>query len=89
MCEYVSPSTQCQTWAWLRMLWPIGLAQKPALASAHIKRLVRQAHSPRTENMADERTLICDLMVQDDAVRLLQEGASGQRRITRHALKQH
>ncbi len=58
------------------------LAQKPALAAAHIKRLVRQAHSPRPEDMADERTLFCDLMVQDDAVRLLEEGASGQRRIT-------
>ena len=58
------------------------MAQKPALATAHIKRLVRQAHSPRTEDMADERTLFCDLMVRDDAGRLLQEGASGQRRIT-------
>jgi enoyl-CoA hydratase len=58
------------------------LAGKPALAAKHIKRLVRQAHSPRSDDLADERTLFCDLMVQDEAVKLMEEGASGRRRIT-------
>jgi enoyl-CoA hydratase/carnithine racemase len=58
------------------------MAGKPARAVGHIKRLVRQAVSPRTDDFADERTLFCDLMVQADAARLLAEGASGQRRIT-------
>ena len=53
------------------------MAGKPARAVGHIKRLVRQAVSPRTDDFADERTLFCDLMVQADAARLLAEGASG------------
>ena len=58
------------------------MAGKPERAAGHIKRLVRQAISPRVDDFADERTLFCDLMVQSDAARLLTEGASGQRRIT-------
>ena len=58
------------------------MAGKPARATAHIKRLVRQAHSPRPVDLAEESTLFCDLMVQPDAVRLLAEGAAGTRRIT-------
>ena len=58
------------------------MAGKPARAAAHIKRLVRQAHSATAESFAEERTLFCDLMVQPDAGRLLTEGAEGKRRIT-------
>lgn len=58
------------------------LAAKPARAAAHIKRLVRQAQGPAHEGLAAERTLFCDLMVQEDALRLLEEGAAGRRRIT-------
>lgn len=58
------------------------MADKPARAAAHIKRLVRQAHGTRPQDLADERTLFCDLMVQPDAARLLGEGASGKRVIT-------
>lgn len=55
------------------------LAAKPARAMGHIKRLVRQESA---DGHADERTLFCDLMVQQDAVRLLAEGAAGTRKIT-------
>lgn len=55
------------------------MAGKPALAAAHIKKLVRGAHSAGPDQFAEERTLFCDLMVQPDAVRLLDEGASGRR----------
>ena len=55
------------------------LAGKPARAAAHIKRLVRGAGPG---GFAEERTLFCDLMVQPDAVRLLEEGAQGARAIT-------
>ncbi len=58
------------------------MAGKPARAAGHIKRLVRQAMSPRAGDLADERTLFCDLMVQPEAERLLQDGAAGARRIT-------
>lgn len=58
------------------------IAGKPAKALAHIKHLVRRAHSATADGFAMERTLFCDLMVQPDAVRLLQEGAHGDRRIT-------
>ncbi|MFK7836884.1 MAG: enoyl-CoA hydratase/isomerase family protein [Sulfitobacter sp.] len=58
------------------------MAGKPARAAAHIKRLVRRAHSATAEGFADERTLFCDLMVQPDAARLLAEGAEGNRVIT-------
>lgn len=58
------------------------MAGKPARAAGHIKKLVRQAHSPGDVGFADERTLFCDLMVQPDAGRLLAEGAEGRRRIT-------
>jgi enoyl-CoA hydratase len=58
------------------------LARKPALALAHIKSLVRRASMAEADLLAAERTLFCDLMVQDDAARLLAEGAAGQRSIT-------
>lgn len=58
------------------------MAGKPARAASHIKALVRGAHSCDDDGFARERTLFCDLMVQPDAVRLLAQGAAGQRRIT-------
>ncbi len=58
------------------------MAGKPARAAGHIKRLVRQAVSARPDDLADERTLFCDLMVQPDAGRLLAEGANAGRKIT-------
>ena len=58
------------------------LARKPARALAHIKSLVRRASAADADLLAAERTLFCDLMVQDDAARLLGEGAAGQRVIT-------
>ena len=58
------------------------MAGKPARAAGHIKRLVRAAHDATETGHAQERTLFCDLMVQEDAVRLLTEGATGGRKIT-------
>lgn len=58
------------------------MAGKPPLAAAHIKSLVRGAHSATEGGHARERTLFCDLMVQPEAGRLLAEGAEGTRRIT-------
>jgi len=45
------------------------LAAKPARAFAHIKRLVRGAGAARA--FADERTLFCDLMVDQTALALM------------------
>ena len=42
----------------------------PPLALAHIKRLIRGA-APDPDRMALERTLFCDLMVQDEAIALM------------------
>jgi enoyl-CoA hydratase len=43
------------------------MASKPALASSHIKRLVRlSAQAPLDEGLALERTLFLDLMVSDE-----------------------
>lgn len=58
------------------------LAAKPAAALAHIKRLVRQAHGDVEAGFSDERTLFCDLMVQDDARALMADMAAGGRTIT-------
>lgn len=58
------------------------MARKPARALAHIKSLVRRASAADADLLAAERTLFCDLMVQDDAARLLAEGAADQRLIT-------
>lgn len=46
------------------------MAAHPALALAHIKRLIRGA-TPDPDRMALERTLFCDLMVQDEAITLM------------------
>lgn len=58
------------------------IANKPQKAIGHIKRLVRQAMAASPANLADERTLFCDLMTQPETNRLLQEGAMGDRKIT-------
>ena len=42
----------------------------PPLALAHIKRLIRGA-STDPDRMAQERTLFCDLMVQDEAIEIM------------------
>lgn len=47
-----------------------GMAAKPPRALAHIKRLIRGA-TPDPNRMADERTLFCDLMVQEDAIEIM------------------
>jgi enoyl-CoA hydratase len=58
------------------------LAAKPPAAVAHIKRLVRGAlSSPLDEGLALERTLFLDLLVSDDASRLMREMNEGKRDI--------
>ncbi len=57
------------------------LAAKPPLALRHIKRLVRRT-GLGPDPLGSERALFCDLMVTEEAQRLLSEGASGARRIT-------
>ena len=48
------------------------IASKPASAVAHIKRLVRSAiETPIDDGLALERTLFLDLLVSDDALRLM------------------
>lgn len=56
----------------------------PARAAAHIKHLVRGAAGPGATDpgFGIERALFCDLMVDPDSLRLVTEGARGQRRIT-------
>ncbi|MEE4345450.1 MAG: enoyl-CoA hydratase/isomerase family protein [Paracoccaceae bacterium] len=46
------------------------MAANPPLALAHIKRLIRGA-TPDPDRMALERTLFCDLMVQDEAIEIM------------------
>lgn len=59
------------------------LAAKPARALAHCKRLTRTAPLAEPDAaLALERTLFCDLMVTDDARRLMAQAAAGERDIT-------
>ncbi|MCR9221465.1 MAG: enoyl-CoA hydratase/isomerase family protein [Alphaproteobacteria bacterium] len=59
------------------------LAAKPPAALAHIKRLLLAAQDlPLDAGLGVERTLFCDLMVREDARRLMREAAQGGRRIT-------
>jgi enoyl-CoA hydratase len=54
------------------------IASKPPLAVGHIKRLVRAANAtPLDEGLALERTLFLDLLVSDDALRLMQQMNEG------------
>ncbi len=53
------------------------LVALPERALAHSKRLVRRSFDP-TGIMADERTLFCDLMVQDEAPELMHAMNTGQ-----------
>lgn len=48
------------------------LGDKPALARAHIKRLVRSVGT-REDGMADERTLFCDLLVNKETLQRLEQ----------------
>ncbi len=58
------------------------LAAKPPRALGHIKRLVRGAAGrPLAEGLADERTLFCDLMVDDQSIELMAEMNAGKRDI--------
>ncbi|MEP7216788.1 MAG: enoyl-CoA hydratase-related protein [Anaerolineaceae bacterium] len=58
------------------------LADKAPLAVAHIKRLVRMsAETPLAQGLALERTLFLDLLVSDDALRLMTEMNEGRRDI--------
>ena len=58
------------------------LASKAPLAVAHIKRLVRMsAETPLAQGLAMERTLFLDLLVSDDALRLMTEMNEGRRNI--------
>ncbi len=58
------------------------LASKPPLALAHIKRLIRGATSrPLDDGLADERTLFCDTVMQDEAIALMADLNNGARDI--------
>jgi enoyl-CoA hydratase len=58
------------------------LAGKSPRALGHIKRLVRGAHATdRAQGLADERTLFCDLMVDERAITLMGEWVAGKRDI--------
>ncbi len=58
------------------------LAAKPPRAFGHIKRLVRAASDrPLEAGLADERTLFCDLMVDDRSIELMAEMNAGRRDI--------
>ena len=60
-------------------VWAERLAAKPATALRHIKRLARGLPE---DPWGAERSLFCDLMVSDDALRLMGEAAKGRRVIT-------
>lgn len=58
------------------------LAAKSPAALAHIKHLIRGALGRPIENgLADERTLFADLMISDDALRLMDDAVGGRRTI--------
>ena len=58
------------------------LAAKPPLALAHIKRLIRGATSrPLDEGLADERTLFCDTVMQNEAIAQMAAFNAGRRDI--------
>lgn len=59
------------------------LSHKHPKALAHIKRLVRGAtQRPSDEGLADERTLFCDLMVDETSLKLMEKMNSGKMDIT-------
>ena len=59
-------------------VWARHLAARPPRAAAHIKRLARGLPA---EPWGAERSLFCDLMVSDEAERLMGEAARGERTI--------
>lgn len=60
------------------------IAAKPSRAVRHIKRLVREAGAVSADDarFGRERALFCDLMMDDEARRLVREAAEGRRLIT-------
>jgi enoyl-CoA hydratase len=59
------------------------LAGKPVAALRHIKRLVRRADAADlAQGLAEERTLFCDLMVNEDTLQRLAEVNAGERDIS-------
>jgi enoyl-CoA hydratase len=59
------------------------IAQRPRLAVAHVKRLVRMAAGQGlAEGLAAERTLFCDLMVSAESIGRMAEMNAGRRAIT-------
>jgi enoyl-CoA hydratase/carnithine racemase len=59
------------------------IAQRPRLAVAHVKRLVRMvAGQGLAEGLAAERTLFCDLMVSAESIARMAEMNAGRRAIT-------
>jgi len=58
------------------------ITAKSAVAVAHIKKLVRAAHTADIDSgLAMERTLFCDLMVSEDGIRLMKQMNNGERDI--------
>ncbi len=58
------------------------LARKPPKALGHIKTLLRSAgDTPLDTALAQERTLFCDLMIDDEALGLMRDWADGRRDI--------
>lgn len=59
-----------------------GLARRPPRAMAHIKGLIKGvAHYPPDEGLARERTLFCDLMVDEEALQEMKAMSEGKRDI--------
>jgi len=59
------------------------LAAKPPRAMAHIKQLINGANEqPLEQGLADERTLFCDLMVDEHSIELMRRMNSGEIVIT-------
>jgi enoyl-CoA hydratase/carnithine racemase len=59
------------------------LAGKPAAALRHIKHLVRRAADAElSQRLAEERTLFCDLMVNDESLQRMAEMNAGRRDIS-------
>ncbi len=58
------------------------IAAKDAQAVAHIKKLVRMAHSTDIDQgLASERTLFCDLMIRPNGLHLMKQMNRGERDI--------
>ena len=58
------------------------IARRSPRALRHIKSMVRRSAASDPALLAIERTLFCDLMVQDEGIALMAEAAAGRRSIT-------